>query len=179
MTETIDWDAFVAELGGISVITDPVAVRNKSRDCYWYSPVLKQQLDDKTADIVVQPKTEEELIHVAGLCARRSIPLTVRGAGTGIYGQAVPLAGGVILETIKLNKIIAIAKGKVRAQAGVRIYALHKAVLKTGQELLMFPSTRRTATIGGFIAGGSAGIGSIRHGVLKDPGNVTAVRVVT
>ena len=52
-------------------------------------------------------------------------------------------------------------------------------VVPGGQEILMYPSTRDIATIGGFIAGGYAGAGSVRNGILKDAGNVTMIRVVT
>lgn len=51
--------------------------------------------------------------------------------------------------------------------------------LTGGQEILMCPSTRDIATIGGFIAGGYAGAGSMRSGILEDAGNVTMIRVVT
>ena len=59
------------------------------------------------------------------------------------------------------------------------MWDLEQAARAQGQEMLMFPSTLRQATIGGFVAGGYAGIGSIRHGILKDTGNVTRLRVVT
>src|SRR5947209_19813063 len=88
-----DWTRFEAELGGIPCITDPAAVRQKSRDFFWYSPILKAQLDRKTADIVACPRTEAEVVTVAAQCARWRVPLTVRGGGTGNYGQAVPLHG--------------------------------------------------------------------------------------
>ncbi|MBP0652281.1 FAD-binding protein, partial [Mycobacterium tuberculosis] len=49
----------------------------------------------------------------------------------------------------------------------------------SGQELRLWPSTAKTATIGGFIAGGSGGVGSVAWGGLRDPGNILAARVVT
>jgi FAD/FMN-containing dehydrogenase len=90
-----DWPSFVAELGDIPTITEAPLVRQKSRDFFWYSPILKQQLNRKSADIVVCPRDEADVVAVASLCARHRVPLTARGGGTGNYGQAVPLEGGV------------------------------------------------------------------------------------
>ncbi|MNE07987.1 putative FAD-linked oxidoreductase [compost metagenome] len=117
--------------------------------------------------------------RVAAAAAKLRIPITVRGGGTGNYGQCVPLEGGVILDMTKIDRIIAIEPGKVRVEGGARISRLDDAVRETGQELLMYPSTRRIATIGGFFSGGSGGIGSLRHGMLRDDGNVFSVKVLT
>ncbi len=65
-----DWTRFQAELGGIPCITDLAAVRQKSRDFFWYSPILKAQLDRKTADIVACPRTEADVVAVAAQCAQ-------------------------------------------------------------------------------------------------------------
>jgi FAD/FMN-containing dehydrogenase len=150
-----------------------------SRDYFWYSPILNEQLKDKRGQLIVRPSSETEVVMLAAVCAQHKIPLTVRGGGTGNYGQCVPLHGGVILDASGLNKIKVISKGIATVETGVLIYDLHQAARRVGQQILMHPSTERIATIGGFIAGGHSGIGSIRHGILKDPGNVTRIRVVT
>ena len=84
-------------LGGLKVEDNPAIVKQKSRDFFWYSPVLKRQLDDVTADLVVSPKTEAEVIEVLKACFEEGVPVTPRGSGTGNYGQAMPLSGGVVL----------------------------------------------------------------------------------
>ena len=53
-----DLQAFRAEIGGIAVEDNPAIVKQKSRDFYWYSPVLKERLDHVTGDLVVSPKTK-------------------------------------------------------------------------------------------------------------------------
>ena len=78
-----------AALGGIRVITDPARVLQKSRDFYWYSPVLKRQLEHVRADLVVAPAGEAEVIRTLAACHRHRVPLTVRGGGSGNYGQAM------------------------------------------------------------------------------------------
>ena len=175
---------FQSAIDGIDCTTDAAYVADKSRDYYWYSPILKAQLDGKTGDIVVKPRNEAEVIRVAAACAKHRLKITVRGGGTGNYGQCVPLEGGVILDITALNRVITIAPGKVTCEAGILIADLERAVradavVPGGQEILMYPSTRDMATIGGFIAGGYAGAGSVRNGILKDAGNVTMIRVVT
>ena len=176
--------AFLKDIQGIEATLDAATLAVKSRDYFWYSPILAEQLDDKLGEALVKPKTQSEVIRVAAAAARHRINITVRGGGTGNYGQCVPLEGGVILDITALNRVINIAPGHVTCEAGMLIADLEAAVrandvVPGGQEILMFPSTRDIATIGGFIAGGYAGAGSVRNGILKDAGNVTMIRVVT
>lgn len=174
-----DWAAFRAEIEGIRIYDDPKQVELRSRDYFWYSPILTEDIGHYLGDLVVIPKDQDEVRRVAAAAAKLRIPITVRGGGTGNYGQCVPLEGGVILDMTKIDRIIAIEPGKVRVEGGARISRLDDAVRETGQELLMYPSTRRIATIGGFFSGGSGGIGSLRHGMLRDDGNVYSVKVLT
>ena len=171
--------ALRAGLGDVPCSDEGADLEAKSRDYYWYSPILKAQLDDKRAGLVVRPRGEADVLRVAALCARHRVPLTPRGAGTGNYGQAVPLAGGVVLDMSAMNRIISIEPTRARVEAGVVILDLDRAARAGGQQVLMYPSTGSIATIGGFIAGGHSGIGSIRNGILRDPGNVSLIRVVT
>lgn len=174
-----DWAAFRAEIEGIRIYDDPKQVELRSRDYFWYSPILTEDIGHYLGDLVVIPKDQDEVRRVAAAAAKLRIPITVRGGGTGNYGQCVPLEGGVILDMTKIDRIIAIEPGKVRVEGGARISRLDDAVRETGQELLMYPSTRRIATIGGFFSGGSGGIGSLRDGMLRDDGNVYSVKVLT
>ncbi|MEJ7930523.1 FAD-binding oxidoreductase [Ramlibacter sp. AN1015] len=174
-----DLTAFLQEVRDIPCTTAADQLRMKSRDFYWYSPILQEQLAERRAEAVVSPRTEEEVLAVARAAALHGVPLTVRGGGTGNYGQCVPLAGGVVLDVTGLNQLLELRPGLARVQAGLRLGVLQQQAHAQGQQLLMYPSTLRAATVGGFIAGGSAGIGSIRNGILKDPGNVLSARVVT
>src|SRR6266436_8046590 len=106
--------ALLEDITGIPVVQDPVAVKRRSRDFFWYSPVLNQQLQRKFADIVVCPRDEADVVRVAAACARRRIPITPRGAGTGNYGQAVPLEGGVLLDLTSLAAIEWLARRRPR-----------------------------------------------------------------
>lgn len=177
--QSIDKDALLSELAGLEVITDPTQVAKLSLDYYHFSPILQPKLSDKRGDLVVRPTSEADVLRVAAVCVKCKVPLTVRGAGTGNYGQCVPLNGGVILDTTRMNVIRSIKPGLACVEPGVKLAAFDKQARETGWELRMAPSTYRTATIGGFIAGGSGGIGSISYGQLRDRGNLHAVRVVT
>lgn len=170
---------FRALIGEVPVNDDPKYVQAKSRDYYWYSPILKAELDPMCGDLVVQPRTEAEVIAVAAACAKLRIPLTLRGGGTGNYGQCVPLEGGVVMEMTKLDRVLEITPGRVVCEAGARIERVEHAVAETGQMLSMFPSTKRLATMAGFVSGGSGGIGSLKNGMLRDGTNITYVRLVT
>ncbi len=174
-----DIDGFIADIGDVPLDTDRVSVRRRSRDFFWYSPVLNQQLHGLSADLIVAPRDEAEVMRVAAACARRRIPLTVRAGGTGNYGQAVPLQGGVLLDITALDQIEWHKPGLARLGAGAKMHEVDAAIRPSGWELRMHPSTKRMATIGGFVAGGSGGVGSVTYGGLREPGNIIAARVVT
>jgi len=172
-------DGLIADLGDIPVVTDLKVVRRRSRDFFWYSPILNAQLDGKSADLVVSPRDENDVIRTAAACARRRVPITVQAGGTGNYGQAVPLQGGVLLDMTALADIDWIKPGLLRVGAGAKLNVIDAETQAQGFELRMHPSTRRTATIGGFVAGGSGGIGSVTYGGLRERGNILAARIVT
>jgi len=171
--------SFVDMVGDVPLITDRGGVRKRSQDFYWYSPILKPLLADKTADIVAVPRGEADVVRIAAACARLRLPLTVRGAGTGNYGQAVPLERGVLVDMTAMDRVKWVKPGLVRVEAGKLMLKLDREVRPTGWELRMYPSTKRTATIGGFIAGGTGGVGTVSWGGLREPGNINAVRIVT
>lgn len=162
------------------VSTAPQVVNRLSRDFYWYSPVLRRQLDGKFADVVVHPLTVQEIQDVLRYCYANDIPVTPRGAGTGNYGQAVPLHGGVVLDLSRMDQIEAISPdGVAVCQPGVRLGILEGEARKVGWELRCYPSTVVKASVGGFLGGGSGGIGSVTHGGLRDFATVRAIDVVT
>ncbi|MBB4227362.1 FAD-binding oxidoreductase [Rhizobium mongolense] len=175
-----DYEKIKKELSGIAIEDNPALVRQKSRDFYWYSPILKAQLDNVTADLVVTPKNESEVIQALKVAFAHGVPVTPRGAGTGNYGQAMPLSGGIVLNLAAMDKIKEIHPGRVICEPGIVMAQLDKQTkAHSGQELRFHPSTAQTATIGGFIAGGSGGVGSITWGGLRDLGNILRLRVVT
>jgi FAD/FMN-containing dehydrogenase len=161
-------------------VTNAQTVQRLSRDFYWYSPVLKKLLDDKTAEAVVQPVSVDEVVATLACCYARKIPVTARGAGTGNYGQAIPLFGGVVLDLARMDAIEEITPDGVAITGpGTRLGVLETYARTVGWELRCYPSTVAKASVGGFLGGGSGGIGSVAHGGLRDFETVRFLDVVT
>jgi len=161
-------------LPATAIAVDERTRRAKSSDYHWFSPVLAAELDGACADICAFPATEADLIATLAAAHEAGVPVTVRGGGTGNFGQCVPLLGGLVISTERLNAVLEIADGRARVEPGATFASIDRAAAGSGQELPIFPTTYRTATIGGFIAGGSAGVGSVTHGGVPD-GNVHAL----
>jgi FAD/FMN-containing dehydrogenase len=175
-----DIAALKRRLGPIKTEENSALVKQKSRDFFWYSPVLKRQLDHLVGDIVVTPASTADVVETLAAAYALRIPVTPRGAGTGNYGQAMPLSGGIVLNLAEMNAVGQIASGRVTCAPGAVMAEIDRATrADSAQELRMHPSTYQTASIGGFIAGGSGGVGSINWGGLRDLGNVLGVEVVT
>lgn len=172
-------EAVLAEIGDVPVVTEEKVVRKKSRDFFWYSPILNEELAQKSADIYVSPRHEADLVTLVRACVRHRVPITPRGGATGNYGQAVPMERGVLLDMTNFAGIEWVKPGRVRCGAGLLMGKLDQELKPSGQEIRLHPSTKRTATIGGFVAGGSGGVGSVTYGGLREPGNILAARIVT
>ena len=166
-------------LPALAWTTDPARVARLSQDFSWFSPVLKGMLENKVADAVVRPRDEEELRQVVGACARRDVPITLRGGGTGNYGQSTPLFGGLIIDMSDLKRFEWVRQGAGRAQAGIRLSEFDQKAREAGWELRCLPSTFRIASLGGLFAGGFGGIGSINYGPLGAAGTILGVRAMT
>ncbi len=168
-----------AKLPELEWITDAPRVARLSQDFAWFSPVLKRQLADKRADVAVRPRSEGEIGRVVAACAAERIPITLRGSGTGNYGQSIPLHGGVIVDLSGYNAFGWVQGDVGRAQAGIRLADFDKQAKPHGRELRWLPSTFRSATLGGLFGGGFGGAGSITYGPMAAPGNVLGARVMT
>lgn len=162
------------------VITAPAVLDRLSHDFYWYSPILRPQLAAKNGEVAVQPINTDEVLSILRFAGRHEIPVTARGAGTGNYGQCVPLEGGIVLDLSLMQKLEDITHdGVAVCQPGLRLGMLETEARRRGWELRMYPSTLVKASVGGFLAGGSGGIGSVAHGGLRDFDTVRAFEVIT
>lgn len=162
-------------IGHDAVSTEQADRERASIDGSYLSPVISEQLPLGLADVVAYPSTADGIGEAVALAARRGIPITVRGKGTGNYGQAIPMAGGLVIDTTRARAIVEVGDGSITAEAGATMVALERAANKTDQQLWMYPSTAQS-TLGGFLSGGSGGTGSIAHGMISD-GFVTGLDI--
>jgi hypothetical protein len=171
----------------------PEAVRSSSDDIVrmmkdesWLSPVLQRELDRRKnaegavrgVQAVVRPTSDADVRHLAAIAVRHRIALTPRGAGTSNFGLLAPEEGGLIVDMRGLTGEPEVTDGAVRAPAGTFQGTMELAARAKGQELPVLTTTYSEATIGGWLCGGHAGLGSGVHGAVWD-GIVAAVRVVT
>ncbi|WP_426595023.1 FAD-binding oxidoreductase [Cellulomonas sp. McL0617] len=180
MQTTTALDALIADLrallGDDGVSTDARVRERASVDGAKMSPVILELLPLGLADVVAFPTTAEQIAGCVAAAVAHGVPVTPRGKGTGNYGQAIPMPGGLVVDTTRARAIVEIGDGWVTAEAGATMVAIEAAVRETGQELWMYPSTAQS-TIGGFLSGGSGGTGTIVHGA-NHQGFVVALDVV-
>ena len=163
-------------LGDRGVSVELSARERASLDGSRLSPVISEQLPLGLADLVAYPADAEQVAVVVAAAVRHGVPVTPRGKGTGNYGQAIPMQGGLVLDLTRARAVVEVGDGWLTAEAGATMVALEQAANKAGQQILMYPSTAQS-TIGGFLAGGSGGTGSIKHGS-NSMGFVKALDVV-
>lgn len=121
-------------------------------------------------DIVIKPLTASEISAVMKLCNHHKIPVTPRGAGTGLSGGALPLKGGVLISFERMNKIIEIDERNLQVitEPGVITELLQDAVKEKGLFYPPDPSSKGSCFIGGNIAENSGGPKAVKYGVVKD-----------
>lgn len=121
-------------------------------------------------DIVIKPRTAGEISAIMKICNEHHIPVTPRGAGTGLSGGALPHLGGVLLSTERMNSIIQIDERnlQITTEPGVITEVLQDAVKAKGLFYPPDPSSRGSCFIGGNIAENSGGPKAVKYGVVRD-----------
>ncbi|NOT49728.1 MAG: FAD-binding protein [Chitinophagaceae bacterium] len=121
-------------------------------------------------DVVIKPKTAEEISAILKICNKEKINVTPRGAGTGLSGGALPHLGGVLLSTERMNSIVKIDERnlQVTTEPGVITEVLQNAVKEKNLFYPPDPSSRGSCFIGGNISENSGGPKAVKYGVVKD-----------
>lgn len=137
---------------------------------------LERFCHDETEDlrfppqVVVQPRTTEQVAAVVKICAAHHVPITPMGARTGLSGGALAVYGGVGLSMAKMDAIIAIDEKnlQVTVEPGVITQVLQEAVAAKGLYYAPDPSSRGSCTIGGNLAENAGGPRAVKYGVTRD-----------
>jgi glycolate oxidase len=121
-------------------------------------------------EVVLRPRTAEEISKVMAICNQHRIPVTPRGAGTGLSGGALPHLGGVLISTDRMNSILNIDERNLQVitEPGVITEVLQMAVKEKGLFYPPDPSSRGSCFIGGNISANSGGPKAVKYGVVKD-----------
>jgi glycolate oxidase len=126
--------------------------------------------EEHCPDVVVLPRTTEQVSRVLKLAGREQIPVVTRGMGSGLAAASVPFRGGIALSMTRMNHILEIdeANGTAHVEAGVVTGDLQSAVEKRGLFYPPDPSSLRHSTIGGNVACNAGGPRCLKYGVTGD-----------
>jgi glycolate oxidase len=154
--------AFKKIAGDEFVLTDKDSLINYSHD--------ETETLSFLPEIVIKPRTAEEVSEILTICNKERIPVTPRGAGTGLSGGALPHLGGVLLSTERMNAILEVDERNLQVitEPGVITEVLQDAVKERGLFYPPDPSSRGSCFIGGNIAENSGGPKAVKYGVVKD-----------
>ncbi len=121
-------------------------------------------------DIVVRPGCTREVSDIMKLCDQELIPVTTRGAGTGLSGQAVPVKGGIVLEMMRMNRILSVRVDDLycEVEPGAVFASVNKALEPHGYWFPPAPGSGDVCTIGGMIANSASGIRTVKYGATRD-----------
>ena len=121
-------------------------------------------------EVVLQPGTANQIAEILSYCNQRMLPVTPRGAGTGLSGGALPVFGGVVIDMKRFNRILEIDKRnfQVTTQPGVITQILQSEVAKEGLFYPPDPASKGSCFIGGNVSENSGGPRAVKYGVVKD-----------
>lgn len=120
-------------------------------------------------DVLVRVHSTQEISSIMKLAYERTIPVTVRGSGTGLVGSAVPVEGGILLETTQMNKIIELDKDTLTVTVQPGVLLMELAAFCEDNDFLYPPDPgEKSATIGGNISTNAGGMRAVKYGVTRD-----------
>ena len=128
-------------------------------------------------DVVVWPRSTDEVVAIVNACREHGVPLVPFGAGTSLEGQVNALEGGVSVDLSQMSRILRISVEDLDAtvEAGVTRLQLDRALRPEGVFFPVDPGA--DATIGGMVATGASGTTTVRYGAMRE--NVVSLTVVT
>ena len=154
---------------------DQVSTEHADRICYSYDATQQKFLPD----VVVHPKTTEQISRIMRLANTEKIPVFPRGAGSGFTGGSLPTKGGIVLTTEQMDRILEIDQDNLVAvvQPGVVTEQFQLAVEKVGLFYPPDPASLKFSTLGGNVAECAGGPRCVKYGVTKD--YILGLEVVT
>jgi len=124
---------------------------------------------ERLPDALVRALSTEQISKVMKLAWERSIPVTVRGSGTGLVGAAVPIEGGILLETTRMNKILELDMDNLTLTVQPGVLLMELAAFAEENDFLYPPDPgEKSATIGGNISTNAGGMRAVKYGVTRD-----------
>src|SRR2546426_7181854 len=124
-------------------------------------------VDKARPELVVFPRTTEEVVEIVKITAAHKVPIVGRGAGTGLSGGAIPRAGGVTIGFSRMNRILEIDLANERAVVQPGVVNLDITLAVQGQKYFYAPdpSSQRACTIGGNVSENAGGPHTLAYGV--------------
>jgi alkyldihydroxyacetonephosphate synthase len=172
--------ALSSALADGAVITAPAALDAYTADTYW--PALHAKAAGAPIarpDVVVRPRTEEDVATVLAIASERRVPVVPWGGGSGTQGGALAINGGIVIDLRSLDEVIEIDEQSmtVSVQAGKNGRDLEAELNARGLMLPHYPASVEWATVGGYVAARGSGVLSTRYGKIEDL--VLSLRVAT
>ena len=135
-------------------------------------------LEERRPDAVVFVQTTDEVAGVVKVCNEWDVPFVARGGGTNLSGGTVPMRGGVVIEMIRMNRVLEIDVKNLRARVQPGMFNLEfgAALAPLGYQYLPDPASQKAATLGGNVAENSGGPHCFKYGVTTN--HVTGLTVV-
>ncbi len=157
-------------VGGENILIEPEKVEPYGADA------VKEKFPPEA---VLFPENTQEVSEILKLANAEIFPVTARGGGVGYTGGAVPVDGGIVIGTDRMNKIIEISEENLYAvcQPGIRTFELQEEVEKFGLIFPPDPASYKDSFIGGNIAENAGGMRTPKYGVTKH--SVLGLEVVT
>lgn len=155
-------DALVKAIGKGNVITE-----HEELVCYSFDATA--DMPSQMPDVVVTPTSTNDVVEILKVANQYKMPVYPRGSGTNLCGDTIPLKGGIVMRTQKMNKIVEVDADNLVAvvQPGVIINELNVAVAPFGLIYPPDPGTVATATMGGSVSECSGGLRGLKYGVTK------------
>ena len=123
-----------------------------------------------TPEMIIQPRSTEQVSEVMKIADAYNIPVVPRGAGTGLCGSAVPIKGGIVMDMSRMNKVLQISVGDLWAEveAGCVYNDFNAAIGKYGFFFPCNPGSAEACEIGGMVAANASGMRAVKYGATRD-----------